>query len=107
MPENFESLARKSVADLRAVAKGIEHEALAGHAQLAKEDLVRALCRAQDIAIPEHRKESAVDRRAVKAQIQAWKEKRTQAVEARDATQLARARRRIQRLKRKLRAASL
>ena len=107
MAETFEKLARKSVADLRAMAKDNEHEALKGHAQLAKEDLVKALCTAQDIEIPEHRKQPRVDRSAVKAKIQSWKEKRKQALEAHDAPQLARARRKIQRLKRKLRAARI
>ncbi len=107
MGQTYEQLARKSVADLRGIAKELEHEAVKGHAQLSKEELVKAVCIAQDVRIPDHRKEPRVDRKAVKAKIQELKAKRREALEAKDATQLARARRRIQRLKRKLRAAAL
>ena len=107
MAQTYEQLAKKSVADLRAVAKEIEHEALAGFQQLAKADLVKAICTAQDVEIPAHRQGPDLDRKAVKAKIQELKAKRQAAVEAKDSTQLARSRRRIQRLKRKLRAAAI
>jgi protein-arginine kinase activator protein McsA len=74
---------------------------------MTKEQLVGALCTAQDIEIPVHRRGPALDRKAVKTKIQELKAKRQAAVESKDSTQLARARRRIQRLKRKLRAATI
>lgn len=107
MAENYEALAKKSVADLRAMAKEIEHDALAGFNQLDKGDLLRALCTAKDLEIPAHRREPGVDRKAVKGRIQELKVKRQAALDAHDHEQLARTRRRINRLKRKLRAASL
>jgi len=107
MAQTYEKLAKKSVADLRASAKELEHDALQGFQQMTKEQLVGALCTAQDIEIPVHRRGPVLDRKAVKVKIQELKTKRQAAVESKDSTQLARARRRIQRLKRKLRAATI
>jgi len=105
--QTYEKLAKKSVAELRASAKELEHDALQRYQQMTKEQLVGALCTAQDIEIPVHRRGPALDRKAVKTKIQELKAKRQAAVESKDSTQLARARRRIQRLKRKLRAATI
>ncbi len=107
MAQTYEQLAKKSVADLRAIAKDLEHEAVKGCHQMANSDLEKADCTAQDIAIPPHRQGPDLDRKAIKGKIQELKGKRQAALEAKDATQLARARRRIQRLKRKLRAATV
>ena len=51
MAQNYEKLAKKSVADLRAIAKELEHDAVKGFHQMTKGDLVKALCTAQDVQI--------------------------------------------------------
>ena len=107
MAQTYEQLAKKSVADLRAAAKELEHDALQGYSNMSKGELVKALCAAQDVAIPSHRQGPGLDRKAVKAKIKELKVTRQAAVDGKDSTQLARTRRRIQRLKRKLRAAPL
>ena len=48
-------LKKKTVAELREIAKGIEHEAVQGYSQLNKEHLLVALCKALNIDMHEHR----------------------------------------------------
>jgi len=101
----FESLRKKTIADLREIAKGLEHEAVKGYSQLRKDELLMAVCTALDIDPKEHRHVVGIDKKAVKSRIQELKAERDAAVEAGDAVKLKRTRRKIHRLKHKLRAA--
>jgi hypothetical protein len=49
MAYTFEELKHKTVAELRDIAKGIEHEAVQGHTQMNKEHLLRAISNALGI----------------------------------------------------------
>jgi len=104
---SFEELKKKSVDQLREIAKGLEHPAVQGYTQLNKEHLLPALCTALGIDARGHHVASGIDKAALKARIRALKVERDQAVSARDAKQLKRLRRRIHRLKHELRAAAL
>ncbi len=107
MAYSFEELKGKKVAELREIAKGLDHEAVKGHTQMNKDHLLQALCTALGIEAHAHQEVVGIDQRAVKARIQELKGERSRALEARDAEALRRVRRRIRRLKRTLRRAAV
>jgi hypothetical protein len=106
MEYTFEQLKHKTVAELRDIAKGNEHEALQGYTQLNKEHLLVALSKALGIQ-HEHHDVVGVDKAAIKAQIREVKKKRDEALTAHDRAQLKIARRTIHRLKRRIHKATV
>jgi hypothetical protein len=106
MEYTFEQLKHKTVAELREIAKGNEHEALQGYTQLNKEHLLVALSKALGIQ-HEHHNVVGVDKAAIKAQIREMKKKRDDALVAHDHAQLKVARRTIHRLKRRIHKATV
>ena len=106
MEYTFEQLKHKTVAELRDIAKGNEHEALQGYTQLNKEHLLVALSKALGIQ-HEHHQVVGVDKAAIKAQIREMKKKRDEALGAHDHAQLKIARRTIHRLKRRIHKATV
>ncbi len=107
MSHTFEELKSKTVADLRAIAKETEHDAVHGYTTMHKADLVKALCAALGIDAHEHHDVQGIDKAPLKARIRELKVERNQALEARDYKRLSIVRRRIHRLKRKIRAATV
>ena len=103
----FEALQKKTVAELRDIAKALTHEAVQGYTQLNKEHLVVALCKALNIEMHEHHEVVGIDKAAIKSRIKALKERRTSAIAAHDHTQLKAVRRRIHRLKRQIHRATV
>jgi hypothetical protein len=106
MPYTYEQLKEMTVAELREIAAGIEHDAIQGFTQLNKEHLLVALCKALNIeAHVHHRKAPAagVDKSKVKAQIKELKGRRDIALGAHDHAQLKAVRRQIHQLRRALR----
>src|SRR6266852_9998004 len=97
----------KTVAELRDIAKDIEHEAGQGYTQLNKEHLVVALCKALNIDMHEHHEVVGVDKAAIKTRIKALKAKRDAAITAHDHAALRKARRAIHRLKRQIHKATV
>jgi hypothetical protein len=106
MEYTFEQLKHKTVAELRDIAKGNEHEALQGYTQLNKDHLLVALSKALGIQ-HEHHDVVGVDKAAIKAQIREVKKKRDEALTAHDRAQLKVARRTIHRLKRRIHKATV
>jgi hypothetical protein len=106
MEYTFEQLKHKTVAELREIAKGNEHEALQGYTQLNKEHLLVALSNALGIQ-HEHHDVVGVDKAAIKARIREVKKKRDEALSAHDRAQLKIARRTIHRLKRRINKATV
>lgn len=106
MEYNFEQLKHKTVAELREIAKGNEHEALQGYTQLNKDHLLVALSKALGIK-HEHHDVVGVDKAGIKAQIREMKKKRDEALSAHDRAQLKIARRTIHRLKRRIHKATV
>jgi hypothetical protein len=106
MDYTFEQLKHKTVAELREIAKGNEHEALQGYTQLNKDHLLVALSKALGIQ-HEHHDVVGVDKAAIKAQIREVKKKRDEALTAHDRAQLKIARRTIHRLKRRIHKATV
>jgi hypothetical protein len=100
-------LRHKTLAELRDIAKDIEHEAVQGYTQLNKEHLIVAICKALNIDIFEHHKVVGIDKATIKSRIKALKTKRDAAIAAHDRAELKRARRGIHRLKRQMHKATV
>lgn len=103
----YETLKNQTVAQLRDLAQGREHEALRGYSTMHKDQLLLALCAALGIEAHEHHEVVGLDKRRVKTRIRALKVDRDKALAARDSQQLKRIRRKIHRLKRKIRKATV
>src|SRR5205807_6441675 len=100
-------LKHKTPAELRDIAKNLDHEAVQGYTQLNKEHLVVAICKALNIDIHEHHDVVGIDKAAIKTRIKALKTKRDAALSAHDHKQLKIARRGIHRLKRQIHKATV
>jgi hypothetical protein len=102
MEHSYEELKKMNVAELRELAKGIEHEAVQGYTQLNKEHLLEAICKALNIDMHVHHDVVGVDKTSIKKQIKAYKKKRDDAIAAKKPEEIRLARRRIKYLKRQL-----
>lgn len=100
MAHTFEELRKKTVAELREIAKGIEHDAVKGYSQLNKEHLLTAMCEALGIEAHKHTVHTGKEKLRIKGHIRTWKKRRAEALAAKDAARLRYARRTIHRLKR-------
>jgi hypothetical protein len=107
MEYTFEELRGKTAAQLKEIAKGIEHEALKGYSTLHKEQLIEALCKALGVEAREHHEVVGIDKGRIKAQILKLKAKRDEALKARDSKKLKVVRRNIRILKRRIRRATV
>ncbi|MEO8436469.1 MAG: hypothetical protein ABI596_16345 [Pyrinomonadaceae bacterium] len=106
MDYTYEQLKHKTVAELREIAKGIEHEAVQGYTQLNKEHLLVAISQALGIQ-HEHHEAVGVDKASIKSRIKELKKKRDEALTAHDRAQLKTVRRTIHRLKRQINKATV
>jgi|ERR1700754_3130182 len=106
MSLTYEQLKHKTVAELRDIAKGIEHEAVQGYTQLNKDHLIVALSKALGIQ-HEHHDVVGVDKAVIKARIRELKTKRAAALEAHNNAELKVIRRTIHRLKRQIHKATV
>jgi hypothetical protein len=108
MPYTYEELKKKTVDELREIAKGIDSEAVKGYTQMNKEHLLPAICKALgvDTHVHHHHAAAAVDKGALKSKLRQLKAEREKALEAHDHAQLKAVRRQMHRMRRKLRAAT-
>src|SRR5258706_2110825 len=107
MAYTHNELKHKALAELRDIAKDIEHEAVQGYTQLNKEHLVVAICKALNIEMHAHHEVVGIDKAAIKSRIKVLEQKRTSAIAAHDHTQINAVRRRIHRLKRQIHKATV
>jgi hypothetical protein len=108
MAHTYEELKKKTVAELREIAAGIQHEALQGYSQLNKEHLLVQLCKALNISMLSHHKVAKGEMKVkIKGKITALKAQREEALKAGKHDQLKHIRRRIHFLKRNLRKAAV
>ncbi len=107
MTHTYEELKSKTVADLREIAREVEHDAVRGYSSMHKEHLIHALCEALGIEEHVHHEVKGIDKAEVKAKIRELKVQRDAALEARDREQLKRVRRQIHRLKRRIHKATV
>ena len=107
MAPTYEELKHMTVADLRDLAKDLDHEAVEGYTQLNKDHLIPALCKAYGIDTHEHHDVVGLDKKPIKDKIKQLKVQRQAALDAHDHAKLKSVRRRIHRLKRHIRAATV
>src|SRR5439155_22610734 len=62
----YEDLKKKTVAELRDIAKGLTHEAVQGYTQMNKDHLLPALCKALGIEHAHHHVEASFDKSKIK-----------------------------------------
>jgi len=106
MAFTIEELRHKNIAELREMAKGIEHEAVQGYTQLNKEHLIVALAKALGIQHTHH-DVIGVDKAQIKKRIRELKVKREAALSAHNHAELKAVRRNIHRLKRQIHKATV
>ena len=106
MELTYEQLRHKTLAELRDMAKGIEHEAVQGYTQMNKDHLVVAISKALGIQ-HEHHSAVGIDKSSIKSRIRELKTQRAAAIEAHDSKQLKVVRRTIHRLKRQIHKATV
>jgi hypothetical protein len=81
MSMTYEELHRKTVAELREIAKGLDHEAVHGYTQMNKDHLLPAICRALGIDThTHHHLESGFDKAKIKARMRELRRQRENAV---------------------------
>ena len=104
MAYTFDELNKMTVAELRKIADGIDHEAVHGHITMHKEKLVPAICKALGIESHLHHHATIAGKGSMKIEIRSWKKKRAAAIASKDYGQLKEIRQHIHELKVKLRA---
>ena len=105
MAYTYEQLADMTVAALREIAKGVEHDAVKGASTMHKEKLLPALCLALGIEAHKHHVAVGINKSQLKVEIRALKKKRDAALSAKDHKQYKSILRQIHELKNKLRRA--
>ena len=103
----YEELRHKTVAQLREIAAGIEHDAVKGHTQLNKEHLITAICTSLNIDTFTHHHAEGIDTTAVKSKLKELKKRRDEALAAHDHERLKDVRREMHSLKVKLHRAAV
>jgi hypothetical protein len=103
----YEELKKKTIAELREMAAGIEHEAVQGYTQLNKDHLLPALCKALGIeAFEHHAAEATAEKDLIKTQMRELKAAAAKARESGDHESLHRLRRQYHSLNHALRASA-
>jgi hypothetical protein len=103
MSHTYEELKHKTVAELREIAKGIEHEAVQGYSQLNKDHLLVALCKALGIDTHVHHHAVGIDKTAIKTKIHELQKKRDELLASKEREGLGPILRNIHALKRTIR----
>ena len=107
MAHTFEELKKKTVAELREIAAGIDNEAVQGYSQLNKEHLLTALCKALNISTHTRHAANLGNKGEIKLKIKQLKGKRDEALKADNHMGLKAIRRRIHFMKRELHKAAV
>ena len=107
MVYTFAELKHKKAAELRDIAKDIEHAAVHGYSTMNKDHLVEAICKALDIEMHEHHEVVGVNKTTIKSKIRRLKTDRDKALEAKDHKKLKSVRQEIKSLKNQLRRATV
>jgi DNA polymerase/3'-5' exonuclease PolX len=107
MAHSYEELKHKTVAQLREIAAGLDHEAVKGYTQLNKEHLLAAICQALNIDMHAHHHVEGVNKSMLKSQIHDLKKKRDEVLAAHDHRRLKEVRREIHHIKTRLHRAAV
>jgi hypothetical protein len=106
MPHTYEELKKRTVAELRAIAQDLKHEAVQGYTQMNKDHLLPALCKALGIDAHEHHAAVAAEKSAIKARMRELKAASDEARATGDHARLHRLRRQYHHLNHSLRASA-
>lgn len=106
MAHTYEELKKKTVAELREMAAGIDHEAVKGYTQLNKDHLLPALCQALGIQAHEHHAAMTAEKDMIKSQMREIKAAAVKARAAGDHDALHRLRRQYHGLNHALRTSA-
>jgi uncharacterized protein YpiB (UPF0302 family) len=107
MAYTYEELKTMTVAQLREIAAGSEHEALKGYTQLHKDQLLAAICHAFGVDMHEHHEAKGINKTDIKVKIKELKKRRDAALEAHDHAGLKDLRRKLHRMKRMIHKATV
>ncbi len=107
MSHTYEELKHKTVAELREIAKGIEHEAVQGATQMNKDHLLKALCTALGLDMHVHHHAVGIDKAAIKARIHALQKRRDEILASKDKQELPGVLRQIHNFKKRIRRATV
>ena len=103
MAYTYEQLSQMTVAQLRAIADGVDHPATKGHSTMHKEKLLPALCEALGVESHVQHHVTGINKAEIKTQIRNLKTERDTALASHDSKKLKSIRRKIHHLKRTLR----
>jgi DNA-binding IclR family transcriptional regulator len=104
MAYTYNELKSKTIAELRDIAKDVQHDAVQGHSQMNKDHLLPALCKALGIEMHAHHEVAGIDKPAIKSKMRELKKQREAALAAHDHDTLKSVRRHIHSLNRQIRA---
>ena len=107
MAYTFHELKEMTVAQMREIAKDIEHEAVKGATQMNKDHLLKGLCTALGIEMHEHHEVVGIDKAGIKIKIRALRKKRDEILATKDRQDLHGVLRQIHALKRTIRRATV
>lgn len=103
MSHSYEELKKKTVAELREIAKGMDHEAVKGYTQLNKEHLLVAVCTALGLDMHVHHHAKSADKKSnYKKELKSLKKERDAALAAKESGKLKRIRSKMRRIKKRL-----
>jgi rubrerythrin len=101
----YDELKHKTVAELKEIAGGMEHEAVKGYTQMNKAHVIEAICKALNLEMHVHHEVKGVNKSSIKKKIKALKVERDKALEGKNSKELKDVRRQIKKLKNTLRKA--
>ncbi len=107
MDYTFKELKHTTLAELKKIASGIEHEAVKGYTQMNKDHLLKAICTALNIEMHEHHEVVGIDKSSMKSKIRELKKKRDNILKEHDHKKLKAVRKEIKKLKNQLRRATV
>lgn len=107
MAFTYAELHKKTVDELRAIAKDIAHDAVKGYTQMNKDHLLPAICKALGIEMHEHHHVEGINKANLKARMRQLKADRDAAIEAGDQARLKQIRQAYHRLNHRIRAATV
>ena len=106
MAHTYEELRKKTVAELRDLAKDLHHDAVQGFSQMNKEHLLPALCKALGVDAHEHHVAALAEKTRIKATMRALKAEKDKARSAGDHDRIESLRRHYHHLNHALRASA-
>lgn len=103
----YEELKSKTVAQLREIAAGVDHDAVHGYTTMHKDPLLHGLCLAYGLEEHVHHEVVGIDKAKIKRRIRELKARRDAVLQSHDKSELKPILRQIHKLKREIRKATI